>query len=76
MPDERFNEHVNANVGARSQKDLFEPLGNRIDSIDLHGDEEIGEEDPKVVDEIESLCMNCQENVGYSGHLSISIYVN
>lgn len=48
-----------ANTQLRSAKDLFEDMGAKVASAS----QEMGEEDDsKVVDEIESLCMNCHEN--------------
>jgi zinc finger protein len=40
-------------------KDLFEDMGRKVADAQQAGDEE----DTKVVDEIESLCMNCHANV-------------
>jgi hypothetical protein len=39
--------------------DLFEDMGRKVADAQQAGDEE----DIKVVDEIESLCMNCHANV-------------
>ena len=41
-------------------KDLFEDMGRKV--AEASGQQE--EDDSRVVDEIESLCMNCHENVG------------
>ena len=40
-------------------KDLFEDMGRKV--ADASAQQE--EDDSRVVDEIESLCMNCHENV-------------
>ncbi|KAF3912339.1 hypothetical protein AA313_de0206201 [Arthrobotrys entomopaga] len=48
-----------------TQTDLFQPVGAAAENVD------IGDED-RVVDNIESLCMNCQEN-GMTKMLLISI---
>lgn len=40
-------------------KDLFEDMGRKVAEASGQQDED----DSKVVDEIESLCMNCHENV-------------
>lgn len=42
-------------------KDLFEDMGRKVAEASAQGDNDEGS---KVVDEIESLCMNCHENVG------------
>lgn len=44
-------------------KDLFEDMGRKVADAQQAGDED----DTKVVDEIESLCMNCHANVGTAG---------
>lgn len=41
-------------------KDLFEDMGRKVAEASA---QEGDEGDSKVVDEIESLCMNCHENV-------------
>ena len=62
--------------------DLFESVGKKVESISLGHDstlkdtkaatntsteaEENEPDDVRVVDEIESLCMNCEENVLFS----------
>ena len=40
---------------------IFETVGNQVQGLNL--DEEESDGGPKVVDEIESLCMNCGDNV-------------
>ena len=40
---------------------LFEDVGDKVDSV-RHPAED---GDQRLVDEIESLCMNCQQNVGF-----------
>ncbi|KAF2403213.1 zf-ZPR1-domain-containing protein [Trichodelitschia bisporula] len=39
--------------------DLFEDMGRKVAEASKEG---VSEDEPKVVDEIESLCMNCHEN--------------
>jgi len=41
-------------------QDLFEDMGRKVAEASAREDDM---EDTKVVDEIESLCMNCHENV-------------
>lgn len=41
-------------------QDLFEDMGRKVAEASAQNGDEDG---TKVVDEIESLCMNCQENV-------------
>lgn len=43
-------------------KDLFEDMGRKVAEASAQQD---GDDDTKVVDEIESLCMNCHENVSW-----------
>jgi zinc finger protein len=44
-------------------QDLFEDMGRKVAEASA---QEADEEGNKVVDEIESLCMNCHENVSRS----------
>jgi zinc finger protein len=43
-------------------KDLFEDMGRKVAEASAQQEED----DSRVVDEIESLCMNCHENVRVS----------
>lgn len=52
--------------------DFFESIGKKaeqltIDDKDKSGDQtaQVADDEQKVVDEIESLCMNCHENASY-----------
>lgn len=47
-------------TGPALMKDLFEDMGRKVESMKVSGGDE--ETDQKVVDEIESLCMNCHED--------------
>lgn len=44
----------------------FQAIGNTVSKFDDSADGEDGAGDEKVVQEIESLCMNCHDNVSYS----------
>lgn len=44
-------------------KDLFEDMGRKVDGMGMNGQANGDEPEQKVVDEIESLCMNCREDV-------------
>ena len=46
--------------GAALAKDLFEDMGAKVAGLNIDGGEET---EQKVVEEIESLCMNCHEDV-------------
>ncbi|KAK5134084.1 hypothetical protein LTR08_006974 [Meristemomyces frigidus] len=51
--------------GAGLAKDLFEDMGQKVNgmgSANVNGGADGEETDQKIVDEIESLCMNCQAN--------------
>ena len=66
-------------------KDLFEDMGRKVAEASAQDEDEDG---TKVVDEIESLCMNCHENVSslhpdvicmadsHEGHYTASPYQN
>ena len=46
---------------AEQRAKLFLPVGEKVDGFVIAGE---GEDAPKLVEEVESLCMNCHENVG------------
>lgn len=46
---------------AEQRAKLFLPVGEKVDGFVIA---EEGKDAPQLVEEIESLCMNCQENVG------------
>lgn len=56
-------------AGQDQHQELFEDVGKKVEALQLGSQEENttgsvgGRDDERVVDEIESLCMNCQENV-------------
>jgi zinc finger protein len=52
------------NLTINEQNGKPETATNGIESANAADDDE-----PKIVDEIESLCMNCRENVGIGGNL-------
>lgn len=43
-------------------QDIFADMGRKVAEVSAQTVD--GDSEPKVVDEIESLCMNCHENVG------------
>ena len=48
---------------------MFETVGNQVRGLNLDVEEDDeGGEGPKIVDEIECLCMNCGENVRQSNN--------
>lgn len=49
--------------GSSLAKDLFEDMGRKVENMKLNGEGEPEEGEQKVVEEIESLCMNCHEDV-------------
>jgi zinc finger protein len=61
--------------------EFFDSIGKKVENTDkqngtFSGAEPQGtvtevEDEPKVVDEIESLCMNCHENVSYFLSLNV-----
>jgi len=70
-------------------EDIFADVGKRVETLatekvhaksenaatgnDLEASESTGDDNAKVVEEIESLCMNCRENVSYNIYLK-SLY--
>jgi len=71
MADYSHNVSLNLKDKPDSQEahhdDLFEDVGKKVDGMGLgeSGDKE-GNRGPKLVDEIESYCMNCGENVWFA----------
>ena len=66
MADRATNEYLNTERAKNDENDLFAAIGKQVLGLKLGDDEEPAEDDRvKVVDEIESLCMNCHENVSY-----------
>lgn len=67
MADHATNEYLNTERAMNDENDLFTAIGKRVLGLNLGDDEEPTEDDRiKIVDEIESLCMNCHENVSYA----------
>ena len=64
MADHATNEYLNSTRAQKDENDIFSAIGKQVLGLNL-GDEEQPSEDERVriVDEIESLCMNCEENV-------------
>lgn len=46
----------------QNSSEFFESIGDRVANLDSANGAD-GEEEQKAVEEIESLCMNCHENV-------------
>ena len=67
MADHSTNEYLNTERARNDNNDLFAAIGKQVLGLNLEDDEKPAEDDRvKVVDEIESLCMNCHEDVSYS----------
>ena len=67
MGDRSTNEYLNTERAKNDENDLFAAIGKQVLGLSLGDDEKPTEDDRvKVVDEIESLCMNCHENVSPS----------
>ena len=69
MADRATNEYLNSQRAQNDHNDLFAAIGKQVLGLQLGDDEDKLPEDErvKVVEEIESLCMNCEENVGRPG---------
>ena len=64
MADHTTNEYLSSARAQKDEKDLFSAIGKKVLGLNLGADEvPSADERVKVVDEIESLCMNCEENV-------------
>ena len=64
MSDRATNEYLNTERAINDDNDLFAAIGKQVLGLRL-GDNEVPAEDDrvKIVDEMESLCMNCHEDV-------------
>lgn len=67
MADRPTNEYLNSQRAQTDEGDLFAAIGKQVRGLELRDDKEDAPEDERVklVEEIESLCMNCEENVRY-----------
>lgn len=65
------NDHQDATSKTLSSSEFFETIGQKASQTgQVNGaGQQDGEDDGKVVEEIESLCMNCHENVSRPHHL-------
>ena len=67
MADHPTNEFLNTERAKNDENDLFAAIGKQVLGLSLGDGEEPAEDDRvKIMDEIESLCMNCHENVDSS----------
>lgn len=57
--------HQNGTSNGISSSEHFQTIGQQVDNVApaTNGAEQTENDDVKPVDEIESLCMNCHENV-------------
>ncbi len=68
MADRATNEYLNTERAKNDESDLFAAIGQRVLGLNLGDQEEPAEDDRvRVSDEIESMCMNCHEDVGCMG---------
>lgn len=49
--------------GPALAKDLFEDMGRKVESMKLNNQQDGPDTERKMLDEIESLCMNCHDDV-------------
>lgn len=56
---------LNGTTSSVSSSDYFKAIGEQVDQVApaTNGAEQIDNDNVKPVEEIESLCMNCHENV-------------
>lgn len=56
---------LNGTTNSLTSSDYFKAIGQQVDQVApaTNGAEQIDNDDVKPVEEIESLCMNCHENV-------------
>ena len=59
------NEYLASQRAQNDKNDLFAAIGKQVLGLELSNEENGAHEDErvKVVEEVESLCMNCEQNV-------------
>ena len=74
MADRATNEYLNTERAQNDPNDLFAALGKQVLGLSVQDGDEVPEDDRvRVVDEIESLCMNCGDNVGHYSYPEMGI---
>lgn len=73
MSEHPTNEFLNTERAKNDDNDIFSAIGKQVLNLSLGKDDQRTDDDRvQVVEEIESLCMNCEENVSF--HMS-SIFI-
>ncbi|KAL9127687.1 MAG: hypothetical protein Q9217_003485 [Psora testacea] len=63
MADYATNEYLSSTRAQKDENDLFSAIGKQVLGLSLGDNDEPPEDERvKIVDEIQSLCMNCEEN--------------
>lgn len=77
MENSSTNEYLDSARAKQDGNDLFAAIGKQVLNLELKDGEESPEDDRvKVVEEIESLCMSCEQNVSCSvdcGNQALSV---
>ena len=74
MADRPTNEYLSSQRAQDDENDLFAAIGKQVLNLQEKDEDEAPEDERvKVVEEIESLCMNCEKNVSQSPTLGINI---
>ena len=69
--DERTNEFLDTERAKNDENDLFNAIGKQVLNLSLGKEEKSTKDDRvQVTEEIESLCMNCEENVNSGFQIS------
>ena len=64
MTDRATNEYSSSQRAENDENDLFAAIGKKVLGLNLRDEENLPEDERvKIVDEIESLCMNCEQDV-------------
>ncbi len=75
MADPKGNEYLNSARARKDDKDLFAAIGKQVlGYTPVEGEDVPDDERVKIVDEIESLCMNCEQNVSQSLATTIVVH--
>ena len=66
MESRSHNEYSTSTRAQKDENDLFSAIGKQVLGMKLDDEGPAEDERVKVVEEIESLCMSCEENVSCS----------
>ena len=65
MAENPTNEYLDSQRAQKDENDFFAAIGKQVLDLQIKDTDGVEQDERvKVVEEVESLCMNCEENVG------------